>query len=168
MPEAGRGAPCPPGGGGISPSSQLPPVSRSPLPRTRPSTTTLPASATSAAAVRESPKSRESAWSTRWPSSPSGTGRARCRPAELITAPIVTAAPDGAPQAGPSGGVGAAAGLGPGTRPGPVELDAAHRKQHPQDPAAHDRGVSDVEHRPDPAVGREDGNEVHDAAAQEA
>ena len=49
MPSTGRGATGSPGGGGSSTSSQLPPVSRSPLPRTRPSTTTLPASATSAA-----------------------------------------------------------------------------------------------------------------------
>src|SRR4051812_1366446 len=99
IPSTGRGATGSPGGGGSSTSSQLPPASRSPLPRTRPSTTTLPASARSAAADRERPNSRDSAWSTRCPSSPSGTGRARCIPAELVTGPIVTCAPGRTAQA---------------------------------------------------------------------
>src|SRR3954471_20185193 len=180
MPSTGRGATGSPGGGGSSTSSQLPAVSRSPLPRARPSTTTPPASATSAAEVRDSPKRRDSAWSTRCPSSPSGTGRARCRPGELVTDPIVTCSrrdvperpPRRAPpracerwgQRGPSsGGVGALAVL----RPRPVELDAAHRQEDAEDSTAGDGGVGDVEHREVLAVGAEDGQEVDDAAPQE-
>src|SRR4051794_19652654 len=159
MPSTGRGGTGSPGGGGSSTSSQLPAVSRSPLPRARPSTTTPPASATSAAEVRDSPKRRDSAWSTRCPSSPSGTGRARCRPGELVTEPIVTC--PGAWTA--SGGVGPS--LVP--RPRAVELDPAQRQQRPEDPAAHDRGVGHVEHRESPAVGSEHRQEVDHSPAQE-
>src|SRR4051794_24869037 len=152
MPSTGRGGGGSPGGGGSSTSSQLPPLSRSPLPRTRPSTCTLPASATSAAAVRDSPKSRDRAWSTRWPSSPAGTGRARWRPEGEGTPPIGPAG--GPPRAAPASAARRAAVVGPGPRglPGPaagaVELDAADREQGPEDAAADDRRVRDVEHRP--------------------
>src|SRR3954468_8002401 len=147
MPSTGRGATGSPGGGGSSTSSQLPPVSRSPLPRTRPSTTTLPASASSAAAVRVSPNSRDRAWSTRCPSRPSGTGRARLvpdegRPGTLVTAPIVNAATDGTgqrgpgpPGANPSGALGGRS----GTLPGAVEVDASQRQERAEDAAADDR-----------------------------
>src|SRR3954470_8063999 len=178
MPSTGPGATGSPGGGGSSTSSQLPPVSRSPLPRTRPSTTTLPASATSAALVRESPKSRVSAWSTRCPSSPSGTGSARYGPEELVTPPIVTACggraahcPSRAGERRPVPGPGVAV-AGPGRAvvacARAVELDAAQRQDGAQDPAADDGGVGDVEDRPRPSVGPEDGDEVHDRTAQHA
>src|SRR4051794_38730171 len=178
MPSTRRGAAGSPGGGGSSTSSQLPAVSRSPLPRTRPSTTTEPASATSAATVRDRPNSRDSAWSTRWPSSPSGTGSARCRPAGVVTRSIVAVRgprpprPAGPARRGPgpsdrSAGLAAAAARPRRAAPA-VELDAADGEQRPEDAAADDGRVGDVEHRPDPPVGGEDGDEVDDAAAEEA
>src|SRR4051794_22015855 len=188
-PATGRGATGSPGGGGSSTSSQLPPASRSPLPRTRPSTTTLPASATSAAAVRDSPNSRLSAWSTRDPSSPSGTGSARWTPGDVVTAPIVTGGAHGAAQPAPRsgarraaavvggvgrgvvGGVGGVSGVGRfggvAAAAAPVEFDAPHREQRAEDATADDRRVGHVEDRPDPAVGGEQRQEVDDAAAQE-
>src|SRR3954451_23967861 len=170
MPATGRGATGSTGGGGSSTSSQLPPVSRSPLPRTRPSTTTLPASAISAAVLRERPNSRDSAWSTRCPSSPSGTGRARYRPEELVTPPIVTGR-GGRTGHSPRRSAARRPAPGPGgALPGPgrvldagaraVQLDAARRQECTEDPAADDGRVGDVEDRPHPAVGAEDGDEV--------
>src|SRR3954451_20770142 len=138
MPSTGPGATGSPGGGGSSTSSQLPPVSRSPLPRTRPSTTTPPASASSAAAPRESPNNRDSAWSTRCPSRPSGTGSARCRPGVLVTLPIVTGLADHPRQPRGSAGTRTGRAVGPGAPA--VELDAAQRQQRAEDAAADDRG----------------------------
>src|SRR5690606_34517487 len=81
-------------GGGSVTSSQAPARTRSDLAGCSPSTSTSPAAISSAARVREKPNIRDSAASSRSPSSPSGTGRLRRsvtlalpRPVDLIAAP---------------------------------------------------------------------------------
>src|ERR1700754_4377493 len=69
-------------GGGSVTSSQEPALTLSDLGRGKPSTRASPDSTRVAAAVRDNPKSRDTAWSSRIPSSPSGTGRLR-----LVTEP---------------------------------------------------------------------------------
>src|SRR5690242_2080377 len=64
-------------GAGSVTSSHDPAVTLSDLGRGMPSTSASPASTSVAAAVRDKPNNRETAWSRRKPSRPSGTGTAR-------------------------------------------------------------------------------------------
>src|SRR5437762_9126606 len=65
------------GGGGRVTSSQAPALTLSARGRGYPSTIASPASTSADAAARDSPNRRETTWSRRIPSNPSGTARAR-------------------------------------------------------------------------------------------
>src|SRR5438477_9920841 len=65
------------GGGGRTTSSQAPALTLSARGRGYPSTIASPASTSADAAARDSPNRRETTWSRRIPSNPSGTARAR-------------------------------------------------------------------------------------------
>src|SRR5205814_6323323 len=89
------------GGGGRTTSSQAPALTLSARGRGYPSTIASPASTSAEAAARDSPNSRDTTWSSRIPSSPSGTGRARRSRSVVGTAglpaahPAAVAAPPG-------------------------------------------------------------------------
>src|SRR5438270_1217077 len=73
------------GGGGRVTSSQAPALTLSARGRGYPSTIASPASTSADAAARESPKSRDTTWSSRIPWNPSGTGSARRSPLVVVT-----------------------------------------------------------------------------------
>src|SRR5690606_36799892 len=120
-------------GSGSCTSSHAPAVSRSDLPAVRPSTATRPSSVSAATTVRDSPSSRDRPASTRIPSRPSGTGSWRVSLTGVLPLP------------------------GPLAAPRAVELPAEQREEHQQRAAADDGGVGEVEHRPHPPVGGEQG-----------
>src|SRR5437764_8661563 len=132
-------------GSGSCTSSHEPALSRSDLPAARPSTATRPSSVSAATAVRERPSSRDRPASTRMPSRPSGTGSWRVSLTGRLARPGPRAA---APRA--------------------VELPPEQGEQHEQHTPGDDRGVGEVEHRPDPPVGGEEGYDVDDVAVQRA
>src|SRR6476469_5123829 len=114
-------------GSGNETSSQAPANTRSDLPTGRWSRVTAPVAARSAALVRDTPKSRARAASTRSPSSPSGTGRAR------------------------RSGIVAGSRLVPRTMvlgARPVDADPPDREQADQHRRGDDGRVGDVEDRP--------------------
>src|SRR2546421_8413052 len=131
-----------PGGGGSVTSSQAPALTLSERGRGYPSTIASPASTRAEAAARESPKSRDTTWSSRIPWNPSGTGSARRSPLVVVTLTSLA-------------------------HPDPVPPPAGQLQQDGQGHAAAQGRVGGVEDREHVAVVGEDADEVHHVADHE-
>src|SRR5436309_10761371 len=137
---SGGGAGVAPGGGGRVTSSQAPALTLSERGRGYPSTIASPASTSADAADLDSPNSRDTTWSRRMPSNPSGTGSAR-----RSRSVAGTVGPDPGAVASPAG---------------QLQQD---REYHP----AAERRVGHVEDGEVPGVRGEQADEVDDVPDQE-